>query len=100
MELSERLADAMRRVGVYQATVAASLGVTAAAVSAWCKGSKQPSTALLPQLAKLLDTDVDYLLGAGPAPQRVIDAEAERTKYAGALEWYFRPEPNDGARNY
>lgn len=51
--------------GFTQAELGERLGVTAQSVSGWERGENLPDTALLPDLAMLLDTSVDELLGAG-----------------------------------
>lgn len=95
---NERLSAAMMRSGFNQARLADELGVTAAAVSAWCKGSKQPSTVHLGRIASTLGVDVDFLvLGVGGVGR---DLDAEREAYMSNFQWYFRPEPPDGGRDY
>ncbi|MGN1409059.1 MAG: helix-turn-helix domain-containing protein [Eubacteriales bacterium] len=51
--------------GFTQAELGERLGVTAQSVSGWERGENLPDTAILPDLAMLLDTSVDELLGAG-----------------------------------
>jgi transcriptional regulator with XRE-family HTH domain len=94
----ERLNAAMSRAGFNQTRLAQELGISSAAVSAWCKGTKQPSTVHLGRLAGILGVEVDFLvLGAGSVGR---DLNAERRRYMNDVVWYFRPEPPDGGRDY
>ena len=51
--------------GMTQAVLAERLNVTPQAVSLWERGDTLPDTALLPDLARMLDASVDEMLGAG-----------------------------------
>ncbi|GAA3409714.1 helix-turn-helix domain-containing protein [Paenibacillus hodogayensis] len=60
-----------------------SLGVSAQAVSKWEKGDSLPDVAILPQLARLLECTVDYLLGSRSTLHHLlpqIDAQLSRLK--------------------
>jgi transcriptional regulator with XRE-family HTH domain len=99
-QMSDRLVRTMRQRGINQAHLAAQLGVTAAAVSSWTKGTKQPSSQHLGPLAVALGVDIDFLVrgeGDGLDPAAL---EAERAEYLESIDWYFRPEPPDRGRNY
>lgn len=97
-QFKERLNAAMTRAGFNQSRLAQELGISAAAVSAWCKGTKQPSTVHIARLAGILSVDVDFLvLGSGTVGR---DLDGERDVYMGDMRWYFRPEPPDGGRDY
>jgi len=56
--------------GLTQAELSERLHVTEQAVSNWERGESLPNTALLPDLAMILDTSVDELLGAGSCTWR------------------------------
>ncbi len=56
--------------GLTQAELSERLCVTEQAVSNWERGESLPNTALLPDLAMILDTSVDELLGAGSCTWR------------------------------
>lgn len=70
-----------RQSGLTQADIGERLGVTAQAVSHWERGESLPDTALLPDLAQILQTSVDELLGGGSCAwlgRRRITVEAMR----------------------
>ena len=56
------IAKLRKEAGYTQASLAKALNVTDKAVSKWERGYGQPDTALLPQLAKLLDCDMEILI--------------------------------------
>ena len=58
----EIIAEARKKKGYTQETLAEALGVTRQAVSRWESGSAYPETENLVRLAKLLDLDLNYLL--------------------------------------
>ena len=64
------LADTLRHMrlakGMTQLALAEQLGVSDRAVSRWERGISCPDIALLPQIALLLETSTDALLGADP----------------------------------
>lgn len=65
MEMTEfgiRLAEIRRQKGLTQEGLAQKLGISAQAVSKWEKGS-YPDGALLPKIARCLDTSLDVLYG-------------------------------------
>lgn len=53
-----------------QAALAERLGVSFQAISNWERGESLPDTALLPDLACILDCSIDIILGGGTAPGR------------------------------
>lgn len=67
--------------GLTQSELGERLGVTAQSVSHWERGESLPDTALLPDLAQILQTSVDELLGGGSCAwlgRRRITVEAMR----------------------
>jgi len=65
-EMIGRFIQNRRKVsGLTQAELSERLNVTEQAVSNWERGESLPNTALLPDLALILNTSVDELLGAG-----------------------------------
>ncbi len=62
IETGKLIARLRKDAGYTQASLANELNVTDKAVSKWERGYAQPDTALLPQLAKLLDCDVEILI--------------------------------------
>ena len=62
VETGKLIAKLRKEAGYTQASLAKALNVTDKAVSKWERGYGQPDTALLPQLAKLLDCDMEILI--------------------------------------
>lgn len=62
IETGKLIAKLRKDAGYTQASLANALNVTDKAVSKWERGYGQPDTALLPQLAKLLDCDMEILI--------------------------------------
>lgn len=61
-EFGRRVASLRKEKGYTQEKISAMLRVTPQAVSKWEQGNALPDTLLLPQLAKLLNVSIDYLL--------------------------------------
>ena len=66
----------MKKIGAYiqsrrknrqltQESLGERLGVTAQSISNWERGESLPDTSILPELALILDTSVDEILGGG-----------------------------------
>lgn len=79
MALHDNLRRARQARGMTQSALAAQLGVSDRAVSRWETGAACPDVTLLPQLAMLLETSADALLGMDPLH---IEAEILRTTEA------------------
>ena len=79
MALHDNLRQARQARGMTQSALAAQLGVSDRAVSRWETGAACPDVTLLPQLAMLLETSADALLGMDPLH---IEAEILRTTEA------------------
>ena len=62
VETGKLIAKLRKEAGYTQASLAKTLNVTDKAISKWERGYGQPDTALLPQLAKLLDCDMEILI--------------------------------------
>jgi len=67
-EFKDRLIHLRKSAAMTQDALAGRLGVTYQAVSKWETGSCYPDVTLLPKLAAVFGTTVDYLLGGGDAP--------------------------------
>lgn len=70
MKIGHRIRENRRARGLTQEDVAAALGVSAPAVSKWEGDLTFPDITLLPQLARLLGTDLNHLLGFQEEPSR------------------------------
>lgn len=62
-KFAERLSEFLREEKISQRQFAANIGVTAACVSYWCNGKKQPTAENLYSIAKVYNLSVDFLLG-------------------------------------
>ncbi|MFI8997907.1 helix-turn-helix transcriptional regulator [Streptomyces sp. NPDC053542] len=79
----------LRRAGMTQAQLAAELGKTRAAVSAWITGRAEPREDAKLKIAEILGTDLASLI------TRVADVPT-----ALPLRWQHRPAHADGGREY
>lgn len=102
MSMHERLSEAMKRQDVTQAQLARMLDVSPASVSAWCKGTKRPTTPNLVDIAARLGVTPGYLqFGDTTVKSRSSADQAQgRADYQAALQWYWRPAPRDHGREY
>ena len=74
MKMNRIIREKRKNLGMTQEQMAAYLGVSASAVNKWEKGSTCPDIALLPGLARLLQTDLNTLLSF---KEDLCDAEIE-----------------------
>ena len=58
-----RFKEARERAGLSVSEAASRLGITIASIYYWEMGTYVPETKRLPEVAKLYDCSVDYLLG-------------------------------------
>ena len=73
MNIGERITQLRRSKDISQAELAKRLEVSRQAVSKWEQGTSSPDTNKLIQLAKILDTEVEYLAtGTKPEPSSVV----------------------------
>jgi len=61
----EYICSLRKKAGMTQSELSERLGVTAQSVSNWERGESLPDTASLPDIALILNTSVDELLGGG-----------------------------------
>lgn len=59
----ERLQELLHENKISQRQLAREIGVTSAAVSAWCRGLKQPTADNIAAVAQFFGVTADYLLG-------------------------------------
>jgi len=79
MSLGKRIGQLRRQKGLKQEELARALDVSPQAVSKWENDQTCPDISLLPKLAKLLETTVDYLLcGKTPDPPVKLVPPEER----------------------
>ncbi len=62
-KIGYRIVESLNRRGMKQKDLAKELGVTDNTVSYYCSGSRSPQLSQLAQIAKILNTTTDYLLG-------------------------------------
>ena len=73
MNIGERITQLRKDKDISQAELAKRLEVSRQAVSKWEQGTSSPDTNKLIQLAKILDTEVEYLAtGTHPEPSSVV----------------------------
>ena len=73
MNIGERITQLRKEKDISQAELAKRLEVSRQAVSKWEQGASSPDTNKLIQLAKILDTEVEYLAtGTKPEPSSVV----------------------------
>ena len=73
MNIGERITQLRKEKDISQAELAKRLEVSRQAVSKWEQGTSSPDTNKLIQLAKILDTEVEYLAtGNKPEPSSVV----------------------------
>ena len=63
--IGDFIRELRRKAGITQAELAERLGVSFQAVSNWERGESLPDTALLPDLACILDSSIDTILSSG-----------------------------------
>lgn len=82
MDMSGRIKERRRAVGLSQKQLAEHLGVSDMTVRRWETTSRKPDVALLPVLANLLKTSINYLLLGTDDPTRVeaLSAQESRTQ--------------------
>lgn len=93
MPMNRTLAARRKALGLTQEQVAAHLGVTAPAVSKWETGATSPDIALLPPLARLLQTDLNTLFDFAPTlpPQELRRFYNELADLVALIERYQAP---------
>ncbi len=79
----------LRRMGMSQAELANSLGMTRAAVSAWITGRAEPREETKRAIAEVLGTD------AASVYNRTVDVVVDKP-----IAWYHRPAHADGGREF
>ena len=70
LNIGTKIKELRRRDGRTQEALAEALGVTNQAVSKWERGETLPDTAILPDLANVLETTTDFILTGG---ERMIE---------------------------
>ena len=75
-----RISVLRKQHGLTQDDLATRLGVTPQAVSKWENDQSYPDIAMLPSIAMILNTDMDYLFGAGDEPDFKPQSEIDGLK--------------------
>ena len=81
-KVGEQIAALRKRKGLTQGGLGERLGVTFQAVSKWERGETLPDTAILVDLANVLETTVDFILSGG---ERVLSYKG-KTSVSDVLE--------------
>lgn len=89
-QIGSRLSVCRQNRNMTQEALAYRLGITPQALSKWERGLSLPDTAMLPDIARMLEVSTDYLLGIGPQNAAENgDCEMQRTigeNLRGSLE--------------
>ena len=99
MTVRERLDLLFESSEASQSEVARRLGVSPAAVSAWRKGERAPSTKNLKALAELFEGASFSWLAEGEG-RYVPDLTSARKAYRQEIQWIPRPAPPDGGKEF
>ena len=67
-EIRDRIIQRMNELKLRQADLIQALGISKGTVSKWVSGVNTPSSSVLPDLAKVLQTTPDWLIKGGSAP--------------------------------
>ncbi len=70
LKVGEQIATLRKAKGITQAELGERVGVSFQAVSKWERGETLPDVAALPELAKILETFIDFLLMGG---ERIVE---------------------------
>ncbi len=81
-KFASNFAALRKEKGLTQSEVAERLHVSPQAVSKWENGDSMPDISLLPEIAKLLGTSIDSLLGVAPEVERVEVVEPPKGDYS------------------
>jgi len=84
MNIGNRLAFLRDQRGLTQEELAASLGISRAALSHYEKSRREPDTETLGKIADLFQVSIDYLVGRTSQPQTTLDPEIRQ--FADELE--------------
>ena len=85
--VGRQISDLRRAKGLTQAELGDRLGVTYQAVSKWERAETLPDTAILPELAEVLETTVDNLLRGGQRTVAYTKSSRWRTSSAPSGAW-------------
>ena len=94
-EIVERILAKMKEQGLDQKTLAARIGVRQPTVTEWKKGVTSSYTKYMPQLAEVLQTDIDYLMFG---TQKSAVRSSEELVADELVSVYMRLRPEDRPR--
>ena len=89
-----RLVELRKRQGLTQEALAKKLNVSPQAVSKWEKDVSYPDVTILTELAKILGTSVDFMLGQAQTP--VVNVSPKDSKDINKLVFRIKILSNDG----
>ncbi|CAH0119370.1 MULTISPECIES: helix-turn-helix domain-containing protein [unclassified Paenibacillus] len=78
MKYGNRIAELREKKGWTQEELAASIGITRAALSHYEKNRRKPDFETLMQLADLFEVSIDYLIGRTFDPKSTMDSEVRQ----------------------
>lgn len=93
-ELGLKIKKCREERGLKQADIANALQVSSQAVSKWERGENAPDILLLPQIAKLLDVSIDWLLGLYDEGADVFNA----TVFVSSVKGYAKKSQETAPR--
>lgn len=86
-DISNRIRNKRKALGFTQQKLADKLGISMMTIVRWEKGVRTPNSAILPRLAEVLNTSVEYLMGLDETPaQNVKDLAAKLADENSELE--------------
>lgn len=86
MDMSGRIKERRRAVGLSQKQLAERLGVSDMTVRRWETTSRKPDADLLPVLANLLKTSINYLLLGADDPTRIEASSVQESRVQAAAD--------------
>lgn len=94
--IGERIKNKRKELGLTQLELAEKIGVTDKAVSKWEQGEGDPSIAILPELAKIFDVTLDYLM-TGKVVENISLDDMDSNK---RLEYLIKKDDVDNYKKY
>ena len=84
MTIGEKIRLQRKRVNMKQEELGDNLGISAKTIQRWEAGERMPNTSIIPNLAKTLNTSVEYLMGVDDAKD--VKPEIESSSINNSVE--------------